>query len=134
MDYQKSTRRPCMDCSLRPVISTFSSPTHNLVQHLVKIIQPVAEDMTSYIKNSRPFINILEKLTINEHNMLVSFDITSLSMNITVTKILSNIHIISKNTTEVIEHCTSSTYFVHQGHYNKQVSDRPIWSWRSHPP
>ena len=49
---------------------------------LDKLLQPIAQMQKSYIKDSRDFINLVERAQINEDATLVSMDFTSLLTDI----------------------------------------------------
>ena len=66
----------------RPVISGCDGPTERLSAFVDKLLQPIAKEQESYLKDSTDFINFIEKTRIPENAILVSMDVTSLYTNI----------------------------------------------------
>ena len=57
-------------------------PTEGKLSFLDKLLQPIAQMQKSYIKDTRDFINLVERAQIHEDATLVSMDFTSLLTNI----------------------------------------------------
>ena len=58
-----------------------------------KILQPIAQQQESYLKDTTHYINFLEKTKVSEDTILVSMDVTSLYTNIPQEE---GIHIVCK--------------------------------------
>ena len=77
----------------RPIISGYDGPTEKLSSFVDKILQPIAQQQESYLKDTTHFINFLEKTKVPEDIILVSMDVTSLYINIPQEE---GIHIVCK--------------------------------------
>ncbi|GJQ69892.1 hypothetical protein Trydic_g22435 [Trypoxylus dichotomus] len=67
---------------LRPIVSSRNSPCHSLAKFLLDIIAPLSGNTQFAITNTKHFINQIKEITIDEHDKLVSFDVTSLFTNV----------------------------------------------------
>jgi len=56
--------------------------TKKLSSFVYKLLQPIAQQQKSYLKDSTDFINFLRKTKIPENTIPVSMDVTSLCTNI----------------------------------------------------
>ena len=77
----------------RPIISGCDGPTEKLSSFVDKILQPIAQQQESYLKDMTHFINFLEKTKVPEDTILVSMDVTGLYTNIPQEE---GIHIVCK--------------------------------------
>ena len=66
----------------RPIISGVSGPTEKLSDFVDKLLQPIAQQQKSYLKDTTDFINFIERTKVPENAILVSMDVTSLYTNI----------------------------------------------------
>ena len=66
----------------RPIISGCDAPTERLSCLVDKILQPIAQQQKSYLKDTTDFINFIEKTKLPKGVILVSMDVTSLYTNI----------------------------------------------------
>ena len=66
----------------RPIISGCDGPTERLSAFVDKILQPIAKEQESYLKDSTDFINFIERTRVPYNAILVSMDVTSLYTNI----------------------------------------------------
>ena len=66
----------------RPIISGCDGPTERLSAFVDKLLQPIAREQESYLKDSTDFINFIEKTRVPKNAILVSMDVTSLYTNI----------------------------------------------------
>ncbi|VEN63925.1 unnamed protein product, partial [Callosobruchus maculatus] len=69
---------------LRPITSSRGSPTYNLAKHLLNIIQPLEGKTSSFVKDSKHFVEILAQTKLDAEDRLISFDIDSLYTNVPV--------------------------------------------------
>ena len=69
----------------RPIISGCDGPTEKLSCFVDKILQPIAQQQKSYLKDTTDFINFIEKTKLPKGVILVSMDATSLYTNIITT-------------------------------------------------
>ncbi|GJQ69422.1 hypothetical protein Trydic_g6537 [Trypoxylus dichotomus] len=75
--------------------------------------------MTSYVKNADHFIDITRQQHVKSTDMLTSFDVTSLLIQIPINEtvhIIGNKHLEEDHLINLIEHCLKNTYFT----YNRQ--------------
>ena len=80
-DWHPKIHKP--DCPLRPIVSGCDGPTDHLSAYITHFIQLVACNLPSHIKDTKHFINLIEKLPPFPSNaLLVTADITSLYSNI----------------------------------------------------
>ena len=66
----------------RPIISGCDGPTERLSAFVDRLLQPIAKEQESYLKDSTDLINFIEKTRVPENAILVSMDVTSLYTNI----------------------------------------------------
>ncbi|XP_044176756.1 uncharacterized protein LOC122959498 [Acropora millepora] len=66
----------------RPIISGCEGLTEKLSSFVDKLLQPIAQQQKSYLKNTTDFINFIEKTKVPADAVLVSMDVTSLYTNI----------------------------------------------------
>ena len=66
----------------RPIISGCEGPTEKLSAFVDKLLQPIAQQQKSYLKDTTAFINFIERTKVPEKALLVSMDVTSLYTNI----------------------------------------------------
>ena len=88
----KNTRTPLFyglpkihkpDCPLRPIFSRCDGTTDHLSAYITHFIQPLASNLPSHIKDTKRFLNLIEKLPPFPPNaLLVTADVTSLYTNI----------------------------------------------------
>ena len=66
----------------RPIISGCEGPTEKLSAFVDKLLQPIAQQQKSYLKDTTVFINFIERTKVPEKALLVSMDVKSLYTNI----------------------------------------------------
>ena len=66
----------------RPIISGCDGPTERISCFVDRLIQPIAQQQESYLKDSTDFINFIEKTKLPKKAILASMDVTSLYTNI----------------------------------------------------
>ena len=62
----------------RPIISGCGGPTEKLSSFVDKLLQPIAQQQKSYIKDTTDFVNFIEITKVPVNAILVSMDVTSL--------------------------------------------------------
>ena len=119
---------------LRPIVSCIGSPSYQLSRHITSLISPLAGKTDSYVRNSRHFVEVMRNLRVEEDEVLVSFNVSSLFTTVPVDKTvqvirdrLQNDRTLSDRTTlspnrvaELLEVCLKSTYFSHEGTFYEQ--------------
>ena len=66
----------------RPIISGCDGPTERISSFVDYILQPIAKSQKSYLKDTKDFINFVEKTKVPQNAIMVSLDVTSLYTNI----------------------------------------------------
>ena len=73
---------------LRPIVSTTGAPTYNLAKEMAQILSPLAGNSDSFVKNSTEFACRIRELELDEDDSLVSFDVVSLFIKVSVEEAL----------------------------------------------
>ena len=86
------------DCPLCPIVSGCDGPTDHLPAYITHFIQPLASNLPSHIKDTKHFINLIEKLPhFPSNTFLVTADVRSLYSNIPHEKDIADvIHFMEK--------------------------------------
>ena len=66
----------------RHIISGCGGPTERISSFVDSLLQPIAKQQTSYLKDTTDFINFIGNTKVTENAILVSMDVTSLYTNI----------------------------------------------------
>ena len=66
----------------RPIVSGCDGPTEKLSSFVDKLLQLIAQQQKSYLKDTTDFVNFIENTKVPADVILVSMDITSLYPNI----------------------------------------------------
>ena len=66
----------------RPIVSGCDGPTEKLSSFVDKLLQPIAQQQKSYLKDTTDFVNFIENMKVPADVILVSMDVTSLYTNI----------------------------------------------------
>jgi hypothetical protein len=119
---------------LRPIVSSIGSPCHALAKYLVNFINPVVGTTPSFIKNSIDFVNKIQDIKIEQHECMVSFDVTSLFTCVPVDEALKALrkklegdatlrdrspHSVD-TLLELVSLCLKNTYFQFEDKFNQQ--------------
>lgn len=67
---------------VRPIVSGCNGPTKNISRFINYLINPIAQKVRSYIKDSKNFVQIIETTSVPDDCILVTMDVTSLYTNI----------------------------------------------------
>jgi len=70
--------KPEKDYPMRIVVSTLGTPTYNISEYLVKIIQPTLNLNKTRLKNSRTFIEQAKSWVVSKDDVQVSYDVVNL--------------------------------------------------------
>ncbi|CAH2088741.1 unnamed protein product [Euphydryas editha] len=115
------------DVPLRPIVSQTDSPTYELAKHVASVLQPLVGHTSSYVKDSRHFVRILQDTKLEEQECMLSFDVESLFTNVPIDDCLE---VIKKKLQEndipaeyitLLRHCLVSNFFLYKGQYYLQV-------------
>ena len=69
---------------IRPIVSYSGSPLYNLNKYIANILKAYVRDENNNAKNSTTFSNYIRNVPIEDDEIMVSFDVTSLYMNIPI--------------------------------------------------
>ena len=119
---------------LRPIVSSYSSPTYQLSKHLVTILSPLLGATSSTVRNSKDFVSFVRSINLDEE-VLVSCDVVSLFTKVPVDLALQIAHarLLDDDTLDtrsglsvaaiksLLSLCLNATYFSYQGVFYKQV-------------
>jgi Reverse transcriptase (RNA-dependent DNA polymerase) len=73
---------------LRPVVSCIGTTLHPLAKYLVRVINPLQENIASNVQNSGDFVSKIRNVEMIATTKMVSFDVTSLFTNVPVVEAL----------------------------------------------
>ena len=119
---------------LRPIVSCIGAPSYQLSKHIASLISPLAGKTDSHVKNSKHFVEVMSDLRVEEDEMLVSFDVSSLFTNVPIDEAVQVIRdrlrrdetLVNRTTlspdrvAELLETCLKSTYFCYGGEFYEQ--------------
>jgi len=77
------------DTPLRPVVSCIGTALHLLAKHLVRILNPLQNNIEYNIKNSSDFIDRIKDLKVSRNTQLISLDVTNLFTSVPIDKALN---------------------------------------------
>ena len=69
---------------LRPIVSTVGSATYKIAKRLNTILAPYARQADSHVTNTRDFVEKIEDITIEDDEVMVSYDVKSLFTSVPV--------------------------------------------------
>ena len=75
----------------RPIISQCGAPTEKIGRFLDYFLKPIVKKQNTYIKDTRDFINKIERLIVPKSALLVTYDVTSLYTNLRFNDLLSSL-------------------------------------------
>ena len=110
---------------LRPIVSCIGSPSYQLSKYIASIISPLAGKTSSHVLNSKHFAEIMRDITVGGEELLVSFDMSSLSTNVPIGEAVQVIQaklrkddslaertpLSPDRVAELLDMCLRSTYF-----------------------
>ena len=116
---------------LRPIVSCIGAPSYQLYKHIASLISPLAGKTDSHVRNSKHFVEVMAGLRVEEDEMLVSFDVSSLFTNVPIDEAVQVIRdrlrgdetlvnrttLSSDKVAELLEVCLKSTYFCYGGEF-----------------
>ena len=130
------------DCPIRPIVSAVGSTTYNISKYVSGILTPYVRDAPSYIANTADLLQKVKTVSIEDDELLVSFDVKSLYTNVprndamdTVRKLLENDpdfkikHGIETATLlEILKLCLTTTHFQFRGEHYELSDGLPMGS------
>ncbi|XP_052738615.1 uncharacterized protein LOC128198277 [Bicyclus anynana] len=115
------------DVPLRPIVSQIDSPTYELAKHVSSVLQPLVGHTSSYVKDSRHFVRLLQDTNIEGHECMISFDVESLFTNVPIHDFMEVLKIklqennIPEEYVTLTGHCLESSFFLYKGEYYLQI-------------
>ena len=82
---------------IRPIVSYTGTPLYNLSKHVAEILKTYLDKEGRNSMNSKVFSEYVRTLTIDEDEILVSFDVTSLYTNVPIQNTLGIIKELLEN-------------------------------------
>lgn len=119
----------------RPIVSFIGSPTYDLAKFISRILSPLVGNTDRSVRNSKEFVEEIRDMTIQDNEMLVSFDVVSLFTNVPVDlaltiarKRLEADDTLQERTSLTIDHicealtiCLTATNFSFRGEHYQQI-------------
>ena len=113
------------DAPLRPIVASRGSITYDVAQHLALILSPLVGQNEYALQNSAAMVKDLGETTLEDTDVLVSFDVTALftkvpidkSLEIIYNKLVSDEDLSTRTTLtptqirDLLEICLKTTYF-----------------------
>ena len=120
---------------LRPIVSFVSSPTYYLSKHLVHILSPLVGNTQHSVRNSSDFATFISSQTLEEDEVLVSFDVVSLFTKVPVqlatqvarqrllsdTTLPGRTSLTTDDIVTLLEFCLNATFFAFRNCFYQQV-------------
>ena len=127
---------------LRPIVASRGSITYDTARHVADILSPIVGKNGYALKNSADMVDTLSRCTLDEEDVLVSFDVTALFTKVPVEKSVDVIHgrlesdsTLASRTNMTAAHvrdllliCLRTTYFIYEGTIYVQVEGAAMGS------
>jgi hypothetical protein len=127
---------------LRPIVSCIDSPCHRLARYLTEVLNPLVGKTSSFVKDSKHLVGILEEVETDEADTMTSFDVESLFTNVPTDETLeilkdkldkddtlsSRTPIPKENVLELTRLCITTTYFQYKDAFYQQKSGMAMGS------
>jgi hypothetical protein len=107
---------------LRPTVTNTGAPTYQLSRYFAGLLSQLTGNSAHHMKNSLPFIQILESLRVQPEDLMVSFDVVSLFTEVLIVDSLElPSHHFEDNVLALFKHVLTSTYFHFDGQFYEQT-------------
>ncbi|XP_070398607.1 uncharacterized protein [Nothobranchius furzeri] len=120
---------------LRPIVDSISTPTYNMAKDISRIISPLLGNTDQHCKNSIELAKELKEITIEDNDILISHDVTSLftktptqkTIDIVVNRIRQDktlhkrTNLTADDIAQLIGLVANSTYFTYDNTIYKQL-------------
>ena len=120
---------------VRPMVSYRGSPLFNLSKYIANILKPYTLLNKQHCKNSKEFSEFIRAHTIEEDEIMVSFDVEALYTNVPIDDALAIIKellendetlpdrtpLSPKNVLDLLEFSLRTTFFIFNGTYYQQT-------------
>jgi hypothetical protein len=126
------------DILLRPIVSSIDSPCYAVAEFLHKILSPLAGNTSSFVKDSEHFIKSIQKISLQNGDYLISFDVVCEFAIVLVEEALQVIRnrlsadpslperSEADDVMELLDICLTTTFFQFQDKFYKQKEGRAI--------
>ncbi|XP_077498768.1 uncharacterized protein LOC144109871 [Amblyomma americanum] len=128
------------DVPLRPIVDYTRSPLHNLSKFLHQVFSPLVGQSPSHVLNSFNFVEKNRSPSIDEDEVMVSFDVKSLftsvpidlAVSVCTTALEADVTLPERSPIDapdlsrLLDFCLTNTYFVFMGKFYKQVHGTPM--------
>jgi hypothetical protein len=107
---------------LKPIVNNIGAPTYSLSKFLAGLLRPLTSSTAHHVKNSIDFIQIIQTISLQPDDIIVSLDMVSLFTDVLVTDYLKllNQHF-QEDVLALFRHVLTSTYFCFDGQYYEQT-------------
>ncbi|XP_037518345.1 uncharacterized protein LOC119395131 [Rhipicephalus sanguineus] len=119
---------------LRPIVDFTRSPLYELSGYLHRVLRPLVGNTPTYVRDSAHFIEILGGVTVDDDEVMVSFDVKSMFTCVTVDYTVRCCKVLLDNDASLpsrtpfemedlcrqLEFCMKNMYFIYNGHFYKQ--------------
>ena len=127
---------------LRPIVSCRGTPIYNTAKFVARIIKPLVGKSSHHVENSQDLIKKLKCVTVEDDEIMASFDVTALFTNVPIRESLDIIEqrlkedetlkdrtILSvAQIIRLLECCLTTTYFLFNGKFYTQTEGSAMGS------
>ncbi|XP_050042856.1 uncharacterized protein [Dermacentor andersoni] len=120
----------------RPIVDFTRSPLHRLSSYLHKVLGPLAGKTATHISNSSAFVEKVRGISLDEDDIMLSFDVKSLFTSVPVDLAVATCRdvLLADDTLaertplevqdicELLDFCLSNTYFTYDEQFYRQVN------------
>uniref|UniRef100_A0A1B6D9B7 Reverse transcriptase domain-containing protein n=1 Tax=Clastoptera arizonana TaxID=38151 RepID=A0A1B6D9B7_9HEMI len=114
---------------MRPIVSAVNSPCHKIAAYIAKALTPHVGQSDTFVRDSRHFVELIENIQVQETDLLVGFDVKSLSTKVPVPETIELINaILPADLANIPAVCLTSTYFFFDGSFYEQLEGAAMGS------
>ncbi|XP_022814510.1 uncharacterized protein LOC111348209 [Spodoptera litura] len=101
---------------LEPILCQIDSPIYDLAKHMVQALQPLVENSSRFVKDSRHFVEIIKDIKLEPNDIMVNLNVQSLYINISIIECLNivDLNILPLSYMNLLEICLFGNYFLFQ--------------------
>jgi len=111
---------------MRPIVSNIGAPTYHLSKYLAGLLRQITGNSSHHVKNSFQFVQILESLRVRPEDLIVSFDVVSLFINVPIVDSLELLGHHFEDVLALFKHVL--TYFCFDGQFYEQTDGEAMGS------